>query len=84
MKDGLGVEIQVGDYVMLTAWGGAIPRYLVGITGKVTATNRRDGRPVIVWHPVNDGAKPGAAPRPEYVQVLNRESGVGFEGNRSR
>lgn len=80
MKDSHGVDIQVGDTVMITAWGGNVRLTDVRRTGTVTALGRV--RPVVEWHAKND--PPRGNVRTANLSVMRRDGAQGFEGNVGR
>jgi len=76
LRDNLGVDILVGDRVMVTSWGGRIRlndvRRVVVVRGRTPRGNLR-----------HDCIAPGdlATLPPGYVQVMRRDGTRGFEGN---
>lgn len=75
--DGLGVRIEVGDHVMITAWGGNVRLTDVRRTGTIKHVGRV--RPVIEWDSSTD--TPRGNVRSEALGVLRRDGNPGFEGN---
>ena len=80
MKDTLGVTIQPGDSVMITAWGGNVTLANVRATGIVVKLASK--RPVIGWNNPSQAPQRGNV-RPEMLSVLRRDGKFGFEGNAS-
>lgn len=78
--DALGVRMQLGDRIMITAWGGNVRLSDVRRTGTVTGIGRV--RPVVAWDSASD--TPRGNVRPAMLSVLRRDGAQGFEGNRTR
>lgn len=78
--DSLGVRIEAGDRIMITAWGGNVRLTDVRRTGIVKTVGRV--RPVIVWDNTTD--QPRGNVRSAALAVLRRDGAPGFEGNRDR
>lgn len=79
--DSLGVIIEIGDTVIVNAWGAPVRLIDTGKHARVIAITPR-GNLVLddLGHP--EGIANGKAVRPGYVGVARRDGLSGFEGNR--
>ncbi len=78
VTDRLNVPINVGDTVMVTAWGGHVRLTDVRESFRVTGITARRN----LMHDTD--VANGRAIGPGYVIVLRRDGAPGFEGNRDR
>lgn len=76
-RDGLGVAIEVGDRVIITAWGDG-PR-LADVRTKGTVTGFARTRLIVSWDAEQNG--PIGNIHPAYVTVARRDGEPGFQGN---
>ena len=81
--DSLGVTIEIGDTVIINAWGSPVRLIDTGKRAKVTAITPR-GLLVLDDSAYAEGIANGRSVRPSYVGVARRDGLSGFEGNRAR
>ena len=81
--DALGVEINVGDLVRVTAWGAPVRLTDTGRTAKVTGFSRT-GNVVLSDREDFDPIANGRSVRPGYLAVQRRDGEAGHEGNVGR
>lgn len=80
--DALGVKIELGDRVVVSAWGGAVRLTDVGAEGTVTGYGRSRVR--VNWDSSPNGPAPVELITPSLVNVWRRDGGLGFQGNVDR
>jgi hypothetical protein len=78
--DSLGVKIEIGDRVIINAWGGNVRLTDVGSRGTVNGYGR--SRIYVLWDDLADF--PAGAVRSDLVAVLRRDGRKGFQGNVDR
>lgn len=78
--DTLGVEIEVGDTVLVIGWGGAVRLNDTGLRAKVTGFTPR-GNVVLDCGSNPDPIARGRAVNPGYLAVARRDGTPGHEGN---
>lgn len=79
--DSLGVIIEIGDTIIINAWGAPVRIIDTGKRAKVLEITPR-GNLVLDDSDYSEGIANGRSVRPGYVGVARRDGLPGFEGNR--